>query len=93
MIQVKKYAEQSYEHFDSNGKSIGFLNEFENLDLRCQIAEQSAKGYYLVFNDKKIEINENGKLVNCPSDLYGLQFTLYERLFNATKNKKPTTTS
>lgn len=36
MIKVNKYESQTVEHFDNNGNSLGFLNEWENADLRCQ---------------------------------------------------------
>ncbi len=57
MIKINEYKEQRVEHFDNNGNSLGFLNEFESLDLRCQIAEQNVSDYYLMFNGKKSRFN------------------------------------
>ena len=83
MITVNKYDVQTVEHFNNNGNSLGFLNEHEFNDLRCQIAEQKACGYYLIFNDLKIEIESNGRIKNWPYDLYSINEQLLLRLFKA----------
>ena len=83
MIKVKKYEVQTVEHFDSNGNSLGFLNEWENADLRGQIAEQKASGYYLTFKDLKIQIEPNGKILNWENGLYDTNEILLARLFKA----------
>lgn len=85
MIKVKKYEVQTVEHFDPNGNSLGFLNEYENADLRGQIAEEKASGYYLMFNGEKIEIQPNGK-IKCDdwkNGLYDTNEILLARLFKA----------
>ena len=83
MIQVNKYTSQVVEHFDPDGKSLGFLSENENLDLRCQIAENRVKGYYLIFKGKRIDIEPNGKIINWACGLYDTTENLLARLFNA----------
>ena len=83
MIKVNKYEVQTVEHFDNNGNSLGFLNEWENTDLRCQIAEQKASGYYLMFNGLKIQIEPNGKILNWENGLYDTNEILLVRLFKA----------
>ena len=83
MIKVNKYEVQTVEHFDNNGNSLGFLNEWENTDLRCQIAEQKASGYYLMFNGLKIQIEPNGKILNWENGLYDTNKILLVRLFKA----------
>lgn len=85
MKKVKKYEVQTVEHFDINGYSLGFLNEYESADLRCQIAELKASGYYLIFNGKKIEIQSNGKIKwdYWGNGLYDTNETLLAKLFNA----------
>ena len=60
MIKVKKYKVQLLEHFDYANRSLGFLNEYESLDLRCQIKEKVADGYYLNYNGHKIDIDSTG---------------------------------
>jgi hypothetical protein len=83
MITVNKYEVQIIEHFDSEGNSLGFLNEHENLDLRCQIAEQRLSGYYLIFNDQKIPIETNGRIYEWEIGMYDTLEKLLARLFNA----------
>lgn len=83
MIEVKKYNVQTVEHFDDKGNSLGFLNENESTDLRCQIAENNISGYYLIFNDKKIKILSNGKIIDWENGLYDTNEILLSRLFKA----------
>jgi len=86
MIKVKKYKVQTVEHFDNNEKSLGFLNEYENADLRCQIAEEKVSGYYLMLNGAKIPIEPNGKIINWNSGLYDTNEILLARLFKAQRS-------
>ncbi len=88
MIQVNRYEVQLVEVFNKKGNSLGFLNEHEFNDLRCQIAEQNAIGYYLMFDGSKIEIESNGRIKNWPYDLYSINEQLLARLFKAQLMKK-----
>lgn len=83
MIKVNKYEVQTVEHFDNNGNSLGFLNEQENIDLRCQIAEEKVSGYFLVFDNTKILIEPNGKINDWKIGLYDTTEKLFTRLFKA----------
>jgi hypothetical protein len=83
MIKVNKYDVQTVEHFDNNGNSLGFLNEQENVDLRCQIAEEKVSGYYLVFENIKIPIDTNGKINDWKIGLYDITGNLHTRLFKS----------
>jgi hypothetical protein len=83
MIKVNKYETQTVERFDNNGNSLGFLNEWENADLRCQVAEQKVSAHYLMFNGLKIQIEPNGKINNWENGLYNTNETLLARLFKA----------
>ena len=62
MIKVNKYEIQTIEHFDSDGNSLGFLNELEHIDLATQIVEQQVSGYYLIFNESKIVFHKDGRI-------------------------------
>lgn len=83
MIKVTPIEVQKIEHFDNNGKSIGFLNEYESIDLRCQISEQKIEGYYLMFNNQKIEITSKGNISNWIRGLYDTTERLLCRLFKS----------
>jgi len=70
MIKVNKIEQPLHEHFDPEGKSLGFLNYLEHLDLRLQIKTEKADGYYLIFNDLTIRFQSNGRLERWPNDMY-----------------------
>ena len=80
-IKVKTYKIQTVEHFDNNNQSLGFLNEHESTDLRCQIAENEVEGYYLMFKDKKIFIDRRGHVSDWERGLYDTSEILLSRLF------------
>lgn len=90
MIKVKKFEVQTVEHFDPNGNSLGFLNEHESTDLRGQIAEEKAIGYYLTFNGKRIEIQPDGRIKwdDWERGLYDTNEILLARIFKAQRLPK-----
>lgn len=72
-IKVRWIIPQAVEHFDPNGLSLGWLNQYEHNDLRIQIRENKAEGYYMMFEDNQFDINKDGKIVGpIPRGLYGL---------------------
>lgn len=81
MIKVKKIQPQTVEHFDNSGKSLGFLNFCESLDLRCQIMHDNVHGYFLMFESEKIIIKPNGELSSWPRFLYNQETDLLNKLF------------
>ena len=83
MIKINRYEPQTVEHFDSENNSLGFLNEQESTDLRCQIAEQKAEGYYLIFNGFNVGINNKGMIHDWKNGLYETNEILLSRLFRA----------
>ena len=88
MITVTKIEPQIIEHFTPDNQSLGFLNEYENLDLRCQIAEHKAEGYYLIFNGEKITITTDGREDSYPNGLYDVNLDLQIRLFKCRIKEK-----
>jgi hypothetical protein len=85
MIKINRYKIQTVEHYDGNGNFIGYLNESENLDLRCQIAENKIEGYYIKFCNQIINIQKDGKIKEWPFGLYDTNQKLNARLFHAQK--------
>jgi hypothetical protein len=79
--------DQKLEHFSPDGKSLGFLNSLANTYLRCQIAENCADGYYLIFNNEKIEILPNGEFKFDKNGLYDTELKLLNRIFHSRRNK------
>ena len=80
-IKVKPYKIQLVEHFDNTNQSLGFLNEHESTDLRCQISENKTEGYYLMFKDKKVFIRSDGHIDDWGRGLYDTNEILLSRLF------------
>lgn len=69
-INIRKITPLTVECFDPNNNSLGFINEYEFLDLRIQIKNAKAKGYYCVFNNEKLFINIDGSLSNWPNGFF-----------------------
>lgn len=83
MIEVKKIEPCVAEHFDPNGNSLGFLNEYENIFLRTQVCKEKIAGYYLIFKGQRVDLLINGKLSDWPNGLYDDNFALTSELFKA----------
>lgn len=63
MIEIKKIEPQKVDVFDSHGKFVDQLNEYEFADLRAQIAEQKVWGYSIVYKEKVIQIDIDGTYI------------------------------
>lgn len=87
MIKVKKIEFQIVETFDPEGNSLGYLNEYELYDLRAQIAEQNAEGYYFIFGGKEIKIDLNGECEEWPSELFEGRMDSLMRILRANREK------
>ncbi len=72
MIEINRIVPPSHEAFDPEDKSLGFLNMFEFNDLRIQIMEEKAEGYYMSYNGIKLFIDKDGMLPNWPNEFYDL---------------------
>ncbi len=70
MIKARKIEEKKFEHFTPEGDSMEFLSYLEHLDLRIQIRNHQAEGYYLIAFDKKIRYDRNGNLEDYPDGMY-----------------------
>lgn len=69
-IKKKTIVPQEVEVFDPEGNSLGMFNEYEFLDLRVQIKENEAKGYYLMYEGQNIRIDRYGTLEDYPEGLF-----------------------
>lgn len=57
-----------YNHHD---ELLGFVwNEIEFNDIRIQIKSQNVKGYYFVYNERKIEIDPDGNIDKWPDGFF-----------------------
>lgn len=53
MIQVNKIPTQTVELFSPDGTSLGHINDHELTDIKIQICQHDAEGYYIVFGGEK----------------------------------------
>jgi hypothetical protein len=87
MIKLNKIEPQTVEVFDPQNNSLGFLNEYEFLDLRAQIAEQRVEGYYYMFNEDQIFIDKDGRSWQ-PNKLFNSIENSLVRIMTANFSKK-----
>lgn len=69
-IKVNKIKPQTVEFFAPDGTSLGFLNEYEMLDLRCQIKEANVEGYYCLFEHYMITVHPSGDMDCWPNGFF-----------------------
>lgn len=60
VIVNKDLFEPDVEFFDPMGKSMGFLNELQAIDVRIQIVQNNLTGYSAEVDGEKIVINPDG---------------------------------
>lgn len=72
MIKLKNIPNQTVECFDNQNNSLGFANFDEFNDLRVQIKQHKAEGFFVMFNGKKITINKHGQVENHNVDFFDL---------------------
>lgn len=88
-IKVNRIEPETVEVFTPEGTSLGKLNEEEFIDLRCQIKKNKAKGYYIYWNDKKVDILPDGFL-NGRTDLFTSLMRKYDYLLDLkSQNHEP----
>lgn len=86
MVKVNKYPEQRIQVFTPEHKSLGFVNYNELLDIQVQISEHKYIGYYVLYNGKKITIDELGQLEDWVDGMFDTQQKLFAKLWvNRTK--------
>ncbi len=75
--------------YHEDGTYVGrFENVMESLEFRCQVVENKASNYYMIYDkhpDLKVRINENGGVENHPDDL-NTPTTYTRRIFNMQLN-------
>ena len=81
MIKINEIEEIPATLFDSKGNCIGVINtQLQFVDVLCQIKEEKAKGYYLMFNNIKCIIDSHGNLDNYPEGLFDKMSGYYAEL-------------
>lgn len=73
LIKKPRIKEQSCDLYDPNGKHLFKISNYLELnDVKIQIRRQALDGYYLIFNDQKIKINNKGQLESYPIGFFNL---------------------
>lgn len=80
MIQIKKITPQTVDLYSPDGIHLGALNEYEFLAARVEIKERQERGYYCIFNDRKIRLDENGTLEEYPIGMFDTLTNFYMEL-------------
>lgn len=89
MITIIREIPEKVNLYCSNNKLIGTLNnEYELLNIQIQICEQNLSGYYIVWNNEKIVIDNNGNLLSWPQGMYSKAQELFRKLLLTRKNKR-----
>jgi hypothetical protein len=78
-IKLKKITPQTLELF-LHDDSLGFINEYEYLDLRVQIQKLKVSGYRIKFEDKFVDILTNGKISIYPKGFFDFSMNCYHEL-------------
>ena len=88
MIEIIRYTDPHVSLYGPNDELIGVLyNYHEMLRIQIQICEQNLIGYYLVWGDTHININNNGELDKFPRGLYDDVQQNFATLFRIRKEK------
>jgi hypothetical protein len=63
--------------YDNENNLIGTIETNEEfMDIRLQIKNQKLTGYYFMFKDQKINIDQNGECENYPSGFFDIGLNL-----------------
>ncbi len=74
-----------HDEFGCIGRNI---NERQFNDVRIQIAKEEVSGYYILWNDKRIDIDKNGDMSDFPVGLYDHVSTALAEIYTIVQNRK-----
>lgn len=84
-IRLKKIPEETVKVCrqleDGSWEHLGFATHSEFNDLRIQIKEAKAEGYFVEFEDQLLVINKDGRLPVWPNEMLSLWETQLHQLF------------
>lgn len=88
-IEIKRIVPERVDLHDSSGELIAVdMNEYELNHVRIQIARKKLSGYYILWKQKQIIIEDNGKLAEWPEGLFDIQEKQLAELFKAQKENE-----
>lgn len=81
MIQIRKITPPTVDIYGPGDVFIGTFNEYELLDFRAQIKENQVSGYYLIVNQEKVQLDQDGAPERWPEGLLDAMPNLFSKLF------------
>jgi len=89
--KIKKIKINKIEVYNPNNLLIGIIeNESELAMLQYDIAKNSFKGHYLIYDEVKIEIDSKGNLNEWPKGMMDDTMVIMSKIFNLRRNVKLT---
>lgn len=84
LIEIKDIEEPPCELYNSEGRYIGTIwNVLSFNDVRIQIAEQKAEGYYIMFKGERVEIHNDGQIKQkYPEGMFNVHLDQMRKLLN-----------
>jgi predicted ATPase len=82
VITIRPYTHKRVGLYNPNDEYIGSIgNEVELNDVRIQICQQKLEGYYIMFEDKRINILPNGDCDSWPRGFFDQEMRQIAVLF------------
>ena len=81
MIEIKRIIEEEHVPLYFKDTLVGHIeNELEFAKARIDIRNEGVEGYYIIFNNKRINIKPSGKVEHWPGDLFSKMDNLLNEL-------------
>ena len=74
MITINQFIDPVSELFAPDDTKIGdLISSFQVNDICIQIKKEKIEGYYILFEDVKIPISKDGRIIYSPKGFYDIQ--------------------
>lgn len=71
-VKLKRIEPQTVELYEGD-TFVGMINEYELNDIRIQIRQTKTAGFWIRWEDKKLDIDIHGRLSEWPTGFFDLQ--------------------
>jgi predicted ATPase len=87
MIEIREIKEPECKLYDYADNLVGVIRSLLQLnDIRIQLMEENQKGYYIIWEEKRIDIDENGTCSEWPYGFYDMEERQLWKLLGWRKN-------
>lgn len=86
MITITPYPEERVDLYAPDDQFIASVNQSEFLDARIQIYLGKMKGYYILTEFGRFDIDSSGSMQSFPPDLFRINVQLARKLMNLHQN-------